>query len=141
MTSEVSEKWINPYFSSWNESGYAEEVLNGNNDWMYVYIRKAAERMIDLADRFPDDSGLKERALNMAAREFLLAQSMDWALMMNEPAMSDYARSNFEENIRAFTVVYESLGSNFISTEWLTTIEKKHNLFPEINYRVFSRKK
>jgi len=123
------------------ESGYAEEVLNSANDWMYPFIRKATVRMIDLAERFPDDSGLKERSLNMAARELLLAQSMDWFVMMNENDRSEYARRRFEESVRAFTVVYESLGSNFISTEWLTSTEKMHNLFTSINYRVFSRKK
>jgi len=132
---------INPYYSSWNGSGYTEEVLNNSNDWMYSFIRKATARMIDLAERFPDDSGLKERALNMAAREVLLAQSMDWFLLMNENDRSEYARSRFEDSIRAFTVVYESLGSNFISTQWLTNTEKMHNLFAGINYRVFSKKK
>lgn len=130
-----------PRFSSWHPGGYAEEVLNSSNDWMYRFIRKATLRMIDLAERFPDDTGLKERALNMAARELLLGQSMHWALMMNESDRSEYAKKRFEESVRAFTVVYESLGSNFISTEWLTTTEKKDNLFPDINYRVFSRKK
>ncbi len=130
-----------PRFSSWNSGGYAEEVLNSSNDWVYRYVRKATERMIDLAERFPDDTGLKERALNMAARELLLAQSMDWPIMMNESDRSEYARKRFEDSVRSFTVVYESLGSNFISTEWLTTTEKRDNLFPDVNYRVFSRKK
>lgn len=141
MRQKTGEKRITPYFSSWLPGGYSEEVLNSSNDWMYPYIRKATLRMIDLAERFPDDSGLKERALNMASRELLLAQSMDWFLMMNEGEQSEYARRRFEESVRAFTVVYESLGSNFISTEWLTTTEKMHNLFSDINYRVFSRKK
>jgi 1,4-alpha-glucan branching enzyme len=130
-----------PCLSSWHASGYAEEVLNNANDWMYPYVRKATQRMIDLAERFPDDSGLKERSLAMAAREILLAQSMDWFLMMNENDRTEYARRRFENSIRAFTVVYESLGSNFISTEWLTKIEKCDNLFSSINYRVFRQKR
>jgi len=141
VTGKSSGRLVVPYCSSWSDSGYAEEVLNNSNDWMYPYIRKATMRMIDLAERFPDDSGLKERALNMAARELLLAQSIDWFTMMNDRDRAEYARRRFEESVRAFTVVYESLGSNFISTEWLTKIEKIDNLFPEINYRVFSRKK
>ncbi len=135
------EQIITPYYSSWNSGGYAEEVLNSSNDWMYPYVRKATVRMIDLAERFPDDDSLKERALNMASRELLLAQAMDWYLLMNRQDQSSYARQRFEESIRAFTVVYESLGSNFISTEWLTRIEKRDNFFPEINYRVYSRRK
>ena len=134
-------KNASPVFSSWTESGYAEEVLNSANDWMYPYIRKAVRRMIDLAERFPDDSGLKERSLNMAARELILAQSPEWFLMMNEPDSVEYAKARFESSVRAFTIVYESLGSNFISTEWLTNAEKSHNLFPNINYRVFRKRK
>lgn len=130
-----------PRFSSWHPLGYAEEVLNSANDWIYRYVRKATLRMIDLAERFPDDTGLKERALNMAARELLLAQAMDWALMMNEGDRYEYAKKRLEDSVRSFTVVYESLGSNFISTEWLTTSEKRDNLFPDVNYRVFSKKK
>ncbi len=132
---------VNPFCSSWFDNGYADDVLNSSNDWMYPYIRMATMRMIDLAERFPDDTGLKERALDMAARELLLGQTMDWFLMMNETDQGEYARRRFEESVRAFTVVYESLGSNFISTEWLTKTEKIDNLFPEINYRMFSRKK
>ncbi|HKL86564.1 MAG TPA: 1,4-alpha-glucan branching protein domain-containing protein [Treponemataceae bacterium] len=138
---KISDKRVEPYCSSWFDSGYAEEVLNNSNDWMYSYIRTATLRMVDLAERFPGDSGLKERSLNMAARELFLAQSIDWFLLMNEGDKSEYGRSRFEESVKAFTVVYESLGSNFISTEWLTTIEKRHNLFSAINYRVFRKKK
>ncbi|MDR2480323.1 MAG: hypothetical protein LBD48_13580 [Treponema sp.] len=28
-----------------------------------------------------------------------------------------------------------------MSTEWLTSLERRHNVFPHINYRVFRRKK
>ncbi|MDR2797477.1 MAG: DUF1957 domain-containing protein [Treponema sp.] len=37
--------------------------------------------------------------------------------------------------------MYEALGSNYISTEWLTTLEQRHNIFPTMNYRVFRRKR
>lgn len=131
---------VKPLHSSWFNSGYSEEVLNSTNDWMYPYIRKALVRMVDLASRFPDDTGLKERSLNMAVREVLLAQSMDWFLSRNNIEDAENARQKFEEHINAFTVVFESLGSNFISTEWLTTTEKKHIIFSDINYRVFRQK-
>lgn len=130
-----------PVFSSWFENGYADELLNNANDWIYQYIKKATERMVDLAERFPNDTGLKERVLNTAAKEILLAQSFDWPLLMNDPMTSEYARTRFEESMKAFTTVYESLGSNFVSTEWLTEMERKHHFFPFINYRVFSRRK
>jgi hypothetical protein len=39
--------------------------------------------------------------------------------------------------LRNFTTIYEALASSYISTEWFTTLERRHNVFPHINYRVF----
>jgi 1,4-alpha-glucan branching enzyme len=52
-----------------------------------------------------------------------------------------YARNQVEAALRNFTTIYEALGSNYISTEWLTSLERRHNLFPAVNYRVFRRKR
>ena len=103
-------------------------------------MRKAVERMVDLTQRFPTDTGLKERSLNLAAKEVLLAQSGDWAKMLKEQDFGDYASERFKESIGAFSTVYDSLGSNSISTEWLTNMERKHRIFSWINYRAFSSK-
>lgn len=124
---------IKPEFSSSGINGYAESWINLTNDYLFRHLIRSMERMTELADRFPDDTGIKERALNQAAREILLAQSQD--------ALTSFSRDQTEEALRNFTTIYEALGSNYISTEWLTNLEKKHNLFPNINYRVFRRKK
>jgi 1,4-alpha-glucan branching enzyme len=129
-----------PEFSSWGVNGYAEMWLDASNDWMYRHSVRALERMIEIADRFPDDTGLKERALNQAAREILLVQSSDWAGMLYRQEHAEYARNQIEGSLRNFTTIYESLGSNYISTEWLTSLERRHNIFPAINYRIFRRK-
>ena len=131
---------VSPFLSSSSDSGYAEDMIDHSNDWMICYVRKAVERMIDLTNRFPSDSGLKERSLNLAAKEVLLAQSGDWAEMVRKQLFKEYAAERFKENVAAFSTVYDSLGSNSISTEWLTTMERKHSIFPWINYRVFSEK-
>jgi 1,4-alpha-glucan branching enzyme len=130
-----------PEFSSWGVNGYGETWLDASNDWMYRHTIRSLERMIELAERFPDDTGLKERTLNQAAREILLALSSDWAKMLYKQESVEYARCQIEGALRNFTTIYEALGSNYISTEWLTGLEKRHNLFPDINYRVFRRKK
>lgn len=131
---------VKPYFSSAEGTGYGENMLENSNGWMLRYIRKASERMIDLTSRFKDDSGLKARSLNLAAKEILLAQSGDWPLMISEKINPEYAEQRFKESVLAFSTVFDSLGSNSISTEWLTRMEKKHTLFPEMNYMVFSSK-
>jgi 1,4-alpha-glucan branching enzyme len=130
-----------PEFSSGGINGYGETWLDVSNDWMYRHVFRALERMIELAERFPDDSGLKERALNQAAREILLAQSSDWPGMLYRQESSGLARSEIEDSLRNFTTIYEALGSSYISTEWLTNLERRHSIFPHINYRIFRRKK
>jgi 1,4-alpha-glucan branching enzyme len=104
---------------------------------MYRHVARSLERMIELADRFPNESGIKERLLNQAAREILLVQTSDWAKMLYKKEAAEYARAEIEMSLRNFTTIYEALASNYISTEWLTTLERRHNIFPHINYRVF----
>ena len=132
---------LTPEFSSWGNNGYAETWLDSSNDWMYRHTMRALERMVEIAERFPNNTGLKERALNQAAREILLVLSSDWSKMLYKEECAEYAHNRIEGSLRNFTTIYEALGSNYISTEWLTQLEKRHNVFPNINYRVFRRKK
>ncbi|MDR2053125.1 MAG: DUF1957 domain-containing protein [Treponema sp.] len=132
---------VMPEFSSWGTNGYAEMWLDASNDWMYRHVIHSLNRMVELAERFPNDSGLKERALNQAAREILLVQASDWPRMLYNQEFPDFARNQIEIGLRNFTTIYEALGSNYISTEWLTRLERRHRIFPNINYRVFRRKK
>ncbi|MDR1106034.1 MAG: DUF1957 domain-containing protein [Treponema sp.] len=137
---ESSFQTVTPGFSSGGINGYAQTWLDASNDWIYRHLFRAAGRMTEMAERFSDDSGLRERALNQAARELLLAQAADWPKMMYE-GDSAFARGRIEEHLRNFTTIYETLGSNYISTEWLTGLEKRHNIFPTINYRIFRKKR
>ena len=132
---------IIPYYSAGSGGGYGENLLSSRNCWMMRYVRKATERMIDLAERFPSDTGLKTRLLNIGALELLLAQSGSLAKMIDEGIDSEYADRRFRLSINAFTVVFDALGSNTVSTEWLTKLELMDNLFPWINYKIFSVKK
>jgi 1,4-alpha-glucan branching enzyme len=130
-----------PEFSSWGEDGYAANWLDASNDWMYRHVFRAVQRMSEMTERFPNDTGLKERALNQAARELFLAMGADWPRMLNQGRDPEYARSQIEEALRNFTTIYESLGSNYISTERLTDLERRRPVFPFINYRMLARQK
>ena len=132
---------INPCCSSEAGEGYGENLLSSRNCWMMRYVRKATERMIDLAERFPSDTGLKTRLLNIGAVELLIAQSSNLAKMVDVDDCGEYAQRRFRLSINAFSTVFDSLGSNTVSTEWLTTLEGLDALFPWINYKVFCKKK
>lgn len=132
---------VTPYYSSSSGEGYGEDLLSNKNSWMMRYIHKACERMVDLADRFPNDTGLKTRLLNIGSVELMLAQSCSLAKMIDRGENPEYAERRFSESIEAFTAVFDSLGSNTVSTEWLTTLEVLDSVFSWMNYRIFSKKK
>ncbi len=126
-----------PSFSSWGNQGYAEVWLDGKNDWIYRHIHKAIERMQELVERFPDETGLKRRVLNQAVREVLLSQASDWPFIMKTGTTVPYAEKRIKEHIFNFNKIYEALCRNTVKTEWLTRIEKKNNVFPDIDYMMF----
>lgn len=126
---------VTPSFSSWGSGGYAEVWLDGSNDWIYRHTHQAIERMAELVLRFPDESGLKERALNQAAREVLLAMASDWPFIMNARTVVTYAERRVKEHLYNFTRIYEALSQRNMGTEWLTWLEKKHPVFPDVDYR------
>lgn len=129
---------VTPSMSSWGYKGYSEVWLNGSNDWIYRHLHKAADRMVELAQRYPSADGLLRRALNQAARELLLAQSSDWAFIFKTRTCVPYAYKRTKDHIERFTRLYEMINSQSISEHWLADIEYKDNLFPEINYRVYA---
>jgi 1,4-alpha-glucan branching enzyme len=131
---------IQPIFASWGNKGYAETWLDGSNDWIYRHIHMAINKMVELTERFPDATGLKRRALNQAAREVLLMQSLDWSVIMRNGASAQYASNRLRDHLANFYKVYDSLGEGRLSTEWLTRVERKNNLFPDLDYLSFARR-
>ena len=83
---------------------------------------------------------MKARLLNLGAKELLMAQSSGWARMIENDSFPEYAKHRFIQTINDFTAVFDALGSNTVSTEWLTNLEESHKIFPWMNYRIFSRK-
>ena len=132
---------MSPYPGAAQGNSYGEDLLDNSNDWMIRYTRKMCERMVDLSDRFPNETGLKVRLLDLGAKELMMAQSGEWAQMIHDGLFPEYAARRFKESIKSFMIVFDALGSNTVSTEWLTKLEKEHLLFPWMNFRMFSPKK
>jgi 1,4-alpha-glucan branching enzyme len=128
-----------PSFSSWGYKGYCEVWLEGSNDWIYRHLHEDADRMVELAHHHQDNgSTLKRRALNQAARELLLAQSSDWAFIMKTGTMVEYAQNRTRVHVLNFNHLYEQIRHNDIDEGWLAEIERRHNLFPDLDYRVYA---
>jgi 1,4-alpha-glucan branching enzyme len=130
-----------PSTSSWGQGGYAETWLNPTNDWIYPHLHAAAERMAEMAGRWPDVAttpALRRRALRQACRELLLAQSSDWAFMMKAGTMVDYAGRRTQEHLLSFHRLYEEILRGDVDEAWLASLEARHNLFPELDYTVYA---
>jgi 1,4-alpha-glucan branching enzyme len=126
-----------PTLSSWGYKGYCEVWLEGSNDWIYRHLHEGADRMVEMARADHDPTPLRRRALNQMARELLLAQSSDWAFILKTGTMVDYARERTRVHVLNLNHLYEMLQSNEIDEPWLAAIERRHNLFPDMDYRLY----
>jgi 1,4-alpha-glucan branching enzyme len=95
--------------------------------------------MMEIAERF-NDSGIRERLLNQAARETLLSQNAQLISMLSDCSTAAYAKEQIEEHLKYFTAVYESLGYNFMSAKWLSVLEERDYVFSGLNYRLFKKR-
>jgi 1,4-alpha-glucan branching enzyme len=127
-----------PSMSSWGYKGYNEVWLEGSNDWIYRHLHKAADRMVELAQYFPNAEGDLRRALNQAAREVLLLQSSDWAFIMKTGTMVDYAVKRTKTHINRFNNLYDQIKYNRIDINFLKQVEEKDNIFPNLNYQIYN---
>ena len=128
-----------PSMSSWGEKGYSSTWIDSKNDWIYRHVIRASRLMSVVASINLNASGSLRRALNQAARELLLAQSSDWAFMMNTGNADEFARSKFTEHIENFFGLHEGISSGVINTTYLRRLENKDSIFPDIDFRIFSR--
>ncbi|TAN60244.1 DUF1957 domain-containing protein, partial [bacterium] len=116
--------------------GYSEVWLQGTNDWIYRHLHEASWRMDELVRDNPMAQGLARRALNQALRELFLAQSSDWAFILATGTHTSYAVKRVKEHLLRFTKLYEDIKAGALDEAWLSDIECKDNIFPEIDYRV-----
>jgi 1,4-alpha-glucan branching enzyme len=128
-----------PSPSSWGDGGYSGVWVDGSNDWIYRHVHRAEARMHELAGRFRGGAdNLTRRALNQAARELLLAQSSDWAFIMKTATAVSYACDRVKAHLARFRKLTAQIEHAGIDTNWLADVESRDNIFPELNYQLYS---
>lgn len=127
-----------PSPSSWGYKGFNETWLNGKNDWIYRHLHQGGLGMETLAKKYPRAEGLTRRALNQAARELLLAQASDWAFMIHAGTTEQYGTQRTKTHIDRLNRLKKQIELGRIDEPWLCAIEDQNNIFPWIDYRVFS---
>jgi len=137
---------IAPELSSSGANGYLESFLDSSNDWIYKYLLRSIERMINLSERTGRSSDLWDRVLNQSARELFLASSSALARLLSTSAQAvpydwkKFSEGSIKKHLKNFTSFYESLGGAYVSTRFLIELEQEHNVFPDLNYHSFQRK-
>ncbi len=127
-----------PFHSSWGYRGYSEVWLNNTNHYVYPHLHRAARRMTELAKNHPHADGLRLRALNQAARELLLAQASDWTFIMKTGTMAEYAHKRTRAHVSRFSRLYEDITGNRVDETFLSEIEWRDRIFPELDYRIYA---
>ncbi|HEY0828290.1 MAG TPA: 1,4-alpha-glucan branching protein domain-containing protein, partial [Bacilli bacterium] len=130
-------------FSSWGRGGYSGVWLQPDNDWIYKHLHLAEDRMIAAANkyRFPHD--LKDadlRLANQACRELFLAQSSDWAFIIDAQTVPSYAISRIKYHLGNFHQLLDWLHTKEFSLEQLDAIERETPCFAFLHYSCFQTK-
>ncbi|HEY7392748.1 MAG TPA: 1,4-alpha-glucan branching protein domain-containing protein, partial [Bryobacteraceae bacterium] len=121
-----------PAPSSWGRNGSSEVWLNGENDWIYRHLHAGAEMMQALCARNPLAAGATRRATNQAGRELLLAQSSDWAFMINSGEMKAYAAERTKRHLLRLHELKNQVEAEAIDESRLRNLELQDNLFPDL---------
>jgi 1,4-alpha-glucan branching enzyme len=143
-----------PTASSWGENGYYKVWINEKNSWMYPYQHDAERRMTELVNRdaetgrhgddestftppLPPSVPVSQRILRQLARELLLAESSDWAFQIYQGTTVEYSSRRFQSHIHRFDLLAKMLESGNVDEELLAEIERRDNIFSEIDPSVY----
>lgn len=130
---------VQPAASTWGEGGHFQVWLDPSNAWMEVPLRHAAQRLTALASRLvaSPQTAVTERRLRQAARELLLAQASDWPFLVKMGTAGTYPATRFRQHLAAVNDLADQIvhGNPDHADARLTDLERRHNLFPGLNWR------
>ncbi len=128
--------------STWGRNGYAEVWLNERNDWIYRHLHQAERELIEAVETLDSTSDpLIWRALQQAARELMLAQSSDWAFIMDSQTMVDYAVRRTHDHLARFREILQRFRDGMLDDERLSALEKAFPLFPQLDLAYYLPKR
>lgn len=136
----AEQRWVQrcqPAFSTWGEGGYCGFWLNETNDWIYPPLHGLMERFGELVAAIDIPGKERERAMNQALREILLAQSSDWAFLMKAGTMAEYAAGRVRTHLDNAYDLIQEVERDRVDMEKLKVLEDRNPIFKDLNYRLF----
>ncbi|MDR4999204.1 1,4-alpha-glucan branching protein domain-containing protein [Brevibacillus parabrevis] len=126
--------------STWGRNGYGEVWLNEKNGWLYRHLHQAERDLIEVVTAFYEHKGqeqerdqLASRALKQAGRELMLAQSSDWAFIMDGQTVVEYAVRRTHDHLANMRELLAMVREDRMDTERLTQMETAFPIFPHID--------
>lgn len=124
---------VEPTTSSWGYQGYSEVWLMGRNHWIYPPLFAAAEWLRTVARRGPLQHGWECALLNRYLREFMLAQSSDWAFLMHSEPRQTYAGTRVEGHLRNLDQLRMAMESGSPASDLIEHLDQHTPLFPGLD--------
>ncbi|MBP83414.1 MAG: glycoside hydrolase [Verrucomicrobiales bacterium] len=105
---------VTPVSSSWGEGGYFETWTSESNNWVHNETQRRAEqlaRFVRLFEENRDDFTAeaiahRQRCIQLMTKELLLAQSSDWAFLMNNEPSREYAEKRTRDHFANFDRIW-----------------------------------
>ena len=101
---------VTPVSSSWGEGGYFETWTSESNNWVHNEIQKRAQQLARFVRVFVENRehgaeqtiAHRQRCMQLMTKELLLAQSSDWAFLMNNEPSREYAEKRTNDHFKNF---------------------------------------
>lgn len=126
--------------STWGRNGYGEVWLNENNGWIYRHLHQAERELIEAITTFYEDKGadakkdqLAIRCLQQAARELMLAQSSDWAFILDGQTVVEYAVRRVHDHLVRLRALLAMYRENQLDEKIISTTEAAFPIFPHLD--------
>lgn len=120
--------------SSWGEGGYNSQWIGDRNHYIYRHLHKISDRMA-LLKKCRLDTGRRRaaptmhRIIDQAMKEMLLAQSSDWAFLIEKDRAAGYAENRILKHVANFNRLYSMAEGLDRDEAWLRELEDRNNVF------------
>ncbi len=119
-------------FGSWGRGGGGAVWCNPKNDWLYSPMARAESAMEEIGELTAGDDAAETIAAQ-AVRELLLAESSDWAFMLDAERAPDYAVERMTTHLDRLSRLWAMLRRQQpVDPAWVAAVCQEDRIFPKL---------